>query len=460
MKKINNWLLVSAIGCMVVMSPPLGVEAAPKKASPAAPPAVITVTADYMRYNDRTGDVLATGNVVVEQAGRTISAQRVEGNSQTSDVKVDGRAIYEAAGVKLEGGPVVYNWVQRKGSVQQLDGHINKELVHGEAVELLPDRYVLTDGRVTRCDAEDPHYYLAADRIEIIPGDKMTAHNVRVVLLGNTLYSQTKFSKDLKENGGATFVPKIDYESDNGLMVTQHLEYPFDNRWSVYTDLGYYTKQGFVPYSGVKYQSAGYTAQVVSGELYDNDGYKLNKEVEFQIESDKQRIGDSPYQYTLSAAYGKWDDDKKSSWHNEEKVYIARDHLYLTQDKSLWLQLGLGAAYVHESYSGESWTTGIYDASIHKRWDRWNVRTGYHHNGENRNLFDYNRAELAEKWESAVRYKIDEKNSVQVLTRYDLQNDRLYDLDYSWIRNLHCFEAMLTYREKQKDIHFIIEGLN
>ena len=344
-----------------------------------------------------------------------------------------------------------------------MQGSVGKEQVHGAAIDLLPDRYVVQDGRITRCHAEDPHYYMSADRIEIIPGQTLTAYNVRVVLLGNTLYSQSRYRKSLKESaaGEASLVPKLGYDSDNGVMITQHIEYPIAERWSVYADPAYHSKHEFVPFAGVKHTGAGYTAQVVTGELWDDDGSKLQKDVELQVGFDKRRIGHSPYSYTIAASHGKWDDDIKSSWHSEAKMYVSRDPLYINHDKNTWLAVGAGIGYMHESYLSDAWSTTMYDAVLNKRWRRWAANTGYHYNRENRNLFDYNRADLAENWETGVSYRASERDSFSVIVRYDMQDNRVYDLDFTWKRNLtDCFQTEITYKQKQREIDFDIHLLN
>lgn len=468
MKIHNKKLTMLAVGILSTALTMTSADAAQKKAKEVPPQLPIVVTSDHMRYHDDTGDIIAEGNVVVSQGVKKLSAAVVEGNSQSGDVRIDGKALYEELGlgqdVAITGGPVVYNWVQRKGTIQSSKGHVNEDLVRGESIDLLPDRYVVHEGRMTRCPKEDhPHYCMLADRIEIIPGVKMIAYNAKVQLLGKTIYSQAKYTQSLDPKDRqkeSSMLPKVGYRSDNGAYIKQRFDYPMGTRWTAFADINYYSKHGFTPFGGVQYRGEGYTMQVVDGVLRDGNGRKLTKEPELRLTLDTRQIGDTPYHYTIWGSYGKWSDDSKSSWHQEEKLYVSRDPIYFRQDKSLWLSLGAGIGYMHESYLGKGWSTVAYDATVYKTWHRWQANTGYHYNRENRNLFDYDRADLSNYWETGFFYQANAKDGLGLTWRYDLTNYRTYDIDWKWVRNLNdCFQMQLVYRQKQQKLEYDITVL-
>lgn len=464
----NRGMAMLAVGLLSTAITMTSADAAQKKIEKEVqPPLPIVVTSDHMRYHDDTGDIIAEGNVVVTQGEQKLSAAVVEGNSKSGDVRIDGRALYEAVdskqNVAITGGPVVYNWVQRKGVIDAPKGHINNENVRGESIDLLPDSYVVHKGRTTRCHKEDhPHYCMTADRIEIIPNVKMTAYNVKMLFRGNILYSQAKYTTSLKpeDQGKQSAFPRIGYRSENGFYLTQQFNQPLTDRVSAFADMNYYSKHGFTPNGGLQYAGDGYDLRIVDGIFRDSDGDKLTKEPELQLSFGSHQIGDSPYHYAISGTYGKWDDDKKSSWHSEEKVYLSRDPLYLDGDKSLWLSLGTGVGYMHESYLGDGWATIQYDAVVYKNWQRWQANTGYHYNRENRNLFEYEQADLSDYWETGLTYHVNAKDSFGLIMRYDMQDNRVYDMDYKWIRNLDdCFQTEFTYRQKQRKWEYKIHLL-
>lgn len=463
----NRGMAMLAVGILSTAITMTSAVAAQKKTEEAQAPLPIVVTSDHMRYHDDTGDIIAEGNVVVTQGVQKLSAAVVEGNSKSGDVRIDGRALYEALDSKqniaITGGPVVYNWVQRKGVIDEPKGHINNENVRGESIDLLPDRYVVNNGRMTRCHKDDhPHYCMTADRIEIIPNVKMTAYNVKMLFRGTILYSQSKYTSSLKpeDRDKQSAFPRMGYRSENGFYVTQQFNQPLTDRWSVFADASYYSKHGFTPSAGLQYVGDGYDLRIVDGIFRDNDGDKITKEPELQLLLGTHQIGDTPYHYAIWGTYGKWNDDEKSSWHSEEKVYLSRDPIYMDDDKSLWLSLGTGVGYMHESYLSDGWATTQYDAVVYKSWQRWQANTGYHYNRENRNLFEYEKADLSDYWETGLMYHVNAKDSFGLIMRYDMQDNRVYDMDYKWIRNLDdCFQTEFTYRQKQRKWEYKIHLL-
>lgn len=466
MKIHNKGAALLTIGVLAATIAVAPVEAAKKKVKEPAPPLPIVVTSDHMRYHDDTGDIIAEGNVVITQGTQKLSAAVVEGNSKSGDVHVDGRALYEVLGkdnIAITGGPVVYNWVQRKGSIEEPKGHIDDKLIHGESIELLPDKYVVHEGRVTRCTKEDnPHYCMIADRIEIIPGQKMTAYHVKVQLLGHTLYSQAKYTKSLRpgEEDEGALVPDVGYNSDNGAYVAQRFNYPLTEKVTAFADIGWYSRHGFAPYGGLRYRGEGYTAQLIEGKFYDGNGYKITKEPELQVTLDTRRIGSSAYHYAISASYGKWDDGSISSWHNEERIYVSRDPLYFNESKNLWLSLGAGTGYMSESYLGRGWQTRTYNAVLYKTWAKWQTDIGYHYNRDNRNLFNYGRSDRSDYWEENLFYQANAKDAVGVTVRYDVQANNVYDVNFTWKRKLNdCFQMEIIYKEKEQKLEYHIQTM-
>jgi len=155
--------------------------------------------------------------------------------------------------------------------------------------------------------------------------------------------------------------------------------------------------------------------------------------------------------YAFSALYGKWSDSAKSSWHQDYNLYLAADPVKLSD--TLALKLGTGFRHVRESYDGSRNNIFRYDASLEKKWSpRLTTLAGYHYITDNRTLFDYNRDELGRQFDLGFMYKIDRMNSIGYLQTYDVANNRIYDQDVTWYRNLHCWEAKITYRIKRSEL--------
>ena len=68
------------------------------------------------------------------------------------------------------------------------------------------------------------------------------------------------------------------------------------------------------------------------------------------------------------------------------------------------------------------------------------------------NVFDFDEEDLTKKLTTNISYKFDHMNTVAFSQSYDMENNRIYDQDYTWYRNLHCWEAKITYRAKREQI--------
>ena len=66
-----------------------------------------------------------------------------------------------------------------KGKISEISTQEGESFVHGETVKKLPDNSTfIKHGYYTTCDAEHPHYYIAAKKIKVIPNNKADISNI------------------------------------------------------------------------------------------------------------------------------------------------------------------------------------------------------------------------------------------------------------------------------------------
>jgi len=222
---------------------------------------------------------------------------------------------------------------------------------------------------------------------------------------------------------------------------------------AVFTDLGYYSKHGYRPVYGAINRESNYSLGVVYGYFRDYDNRWIKKEPEFKLDFFSHRLGSLPVSYSFYALYGKWTDSVKSSWHQDYSLYFSGDAIKLGD--TLKLYLGTGVQHVRESYNGSNQNVFRYDASLYKTWSpRFTTWTAYHYTKNNQTLFEYNKNDLARQLDVGFNYKIDRMNTIGFVQTYDVTNNRIYDQDVTWYRNLHCWEATVTYRIKRSELRF------
>ncbi|MDD4599671.1 MAG: LptA/OstA family protein [Negativicutes bacterium] len=428
-----------------------------ESATPAKPQAPITIEGDELSFSDLTGQVFVKGNVRVTQNEVKLTTDLLNGNTKESLVWTDSEATMTQPGVNLIGsGGLKYDYKDNTGTLQQASGKVNRQFVTGRNIEMVStSEIIINDGTMTVCPAEVPDYHVSADKVEIWPGDKMIAYNAKFWIKNTVIYSMGKYQKSLKEGAQSEF-PRIGYDSGDGAYISQYLEVPVAGNTSAYADLTYFSSAGFKPAYGLVDREKMYSVGINYGNYQDSDDEWIKKEPEFRFDLHRQRVGNSPITYTFMGIYGKWTDARKTSWHQDYRLNFRHDTIDLSD--TLKLNVGFGLRHLRESYndySADSWSAG---ARLTKTWSpKLTTWTGYGYTQKTSNVFDFDEEDVNKKWTNGVSYKFDHQNTIVFSQVYDLENKLVYDQDYTWRRNLHCWDLEITYREKRDQLKVSID---
>jgi len=415
----------------------------------------IVIEGDQLSFSEETGDIFANGKVVITNQGQRVESEHFEGNTKLSEVWTNVPATFFMPGTEITGTYTLYNYKLKTGSMDKAKGRLENEFVSGENISMFPDKYIINNGTMTKCPAQVPDYHISADKIEIWPNDKLIAYNAKFWIGKTVIFAMPKYQQSIAPGAGESAFPRIGYDSDDGFYIRQHLNYPLNNKLSAYVNLDYYTKSNFKPSYGLVQRESKFTLRVDQGYFQDSDDNWIKKEPEINFVYSPQRIGNLPVKYNITAIYGKWTDDYKTSWHQDYRLYFRHDPIKLSD--TVTLNLGTGIRQVRESYNDSTKNITRYDATVAKEWsDSLNTWVGYHYIKNNATLFEYDSDSLSRELNTGFTYKIDKMNTIQVKHRYDLDRSRTKDLDYVWYRNLHCWDAKITYRAERDQIKFDI----
>ena len=415
----------------------------------------IVIEAENLFFSDETGEILANGNVVVTNQGQRIEAEQINGNRNLSEIWINDKATFSTLDSNITGSHTLYNYKLKTGSMEQAKGRVENEFVSGEAISMFPDKYTINNGTMTKCPAKIPDYHISADKIEIWPNDKMIAYNAKFWIGKTVIFAMPKYQQSIKEKGKETPFPRIGYDSDDGFYIRQHISYPINNKLSAYADLDYYSKPGFKPNYGLIQSESNYKLGVYQGYFRDDDENWVKKEPEFKFSYYPHRLGRLPVSYTITGIYGKWTDSYKTSWHQEYEVYFSHDPIKL--NKTMNLYLGTGFEHIRESYNDSTQNNFKYDIAVGKKWsERLHGRVSYHYTQKNTTLFSYDSDANNRELDADITYKIDKMNTIGITRNYDLDNKKVEDLNYTWYRNLHCWQAAVTYKAKEEKWQFSV----
>ncbi len=458
-------LMVCASVLMLVSSASVG-QAAAKENNEAVKPkansqknvatksetkAPIVIEADNLSFSEETGDLFAEGNVVVKQHTDTLLTDIMHGNNKTTEVWIDGKATLQQPGTELIGTGTHYNYTTRLGNMHNVTGLVGKEHISSNNLEFYPEKLVAHNSTATKCPAIVPDYHMSADRIEIWPDDKMVAYNAKFWIGKTVIYSMPKYQTSLKKNEGQSAFPRIGYNSGDGLYISQHLEYPIANRLTAFADLDYYSKHGFEPAYGFISKQKGYSLKLYQSSEENSDDEWIKKEPELLLTLDPIKVGKVTGSFTAST--GKWKEGDVSGWRQDYNLYFKRDPIRLS--KVVTLNVGTGFEKVHYGYDDSSNNIWRLNAGITaKPNDRLETWAAYAYNKQSgTSVYDYDRIDNDRELYTGFMYKVDKMNSVGVKMEYDLDHSKVEELDYTWRRNMHCWEADITYRAKRSSVN-------
>jgi len=416
--------------------------------------APIVIDADHLTFSDATGDLLASGHVSIVQNDNKIITEKMKGNSKQTEVWIDGVADFLQPGTKLTGTGTQYNYTQQTGTMVDVKGNVGNQHVAGHDVDMMTGETIIHNGMATKCPAKVPDYRMTAQRIEIWPGDKMIAYDAKFWVGNVVLFTLPKYQTSLKKNAkDEDIFPRVGYNTTDGVSVREHLEDQLSDKVAAYVDLNYYSKRGFEPDAGVIDREPRYSVGVVTGQYEDSNNNWITKKPEFDFTLNSQRLGASPLSYTFSSIYGQWYNGALTSWHQDDTLYFARDPINLS--KGLSLNLGTGFEHIHESVDGSNINSFKYDAVLTKQWSpKFSTGAEYHYDNDISAIFSYNAPELARETDLDFTYKIDNKNTITVRRSYNANTNTIFDQDYTWTRDLHCWQGTFTFRAKRNEFDY------
>lgn len=440
-------------------------SAAPKSSVPTV------IEAEQVYFNDTSGELFARGNVKITQGQETILTDYLRGSQQQTTIWVEGSATLIQPDAELTGSGLSYNYGAKTGEMNQAKAIITKskeyeeptvfgnakvkrEFLTGQKVELSPGYLSAQNATYTGCELKTPDYHISADKVEVWPGDKMIAHNAKFWIKDKVIFSLRRYEKSLKERTEGAF-PSIGYSNDNGWHLRQSLNYPITSDLQIYTNLAYYSKVGFKPQYGVKWDKSDYYFQVEAGDYYDGNDVWLEKKPEFRFGIPKHRIGKLPVSYQFAAIYGKWQEDNKTSWHQDYSIYFSGDPISLDSAQTLKLSLGTGWRHIRESYDDSVNTVWSYDIALHKQWSpKLYTFIAQHYTDSSDKVFSYDEPDVDNQLASGVSYVLNDRHTLSYQQIYDLDNNELYSRTYGWDYNMHCWALNLShtnYTDDQSD---------
>lgn len=267
-KTMRKYLLLSLaaiVGAALQAAPDLGIASYNKDAP-------VDVQADSFQ-SLANGWVSASGNVIIRQSDAQVTADRVRINRETGEVVAEGNVVLIREGqVATHSDRISYNFKTGEGLAPNLDVQSEQfRVISGPSKRDAYGFFHLEDGLITTC-TNDPsclHYAVTARTGEFKPGEYVRLHNAVVRFMDTPVFWYPNFRRSLVDHFGWRFQPG--YESDWGayLLSTYKMQL-FDLGGETHDSINSYTHGDYRTERG---WAAGEDVTWKLGELYQHGTY-------------------------------------------------------------------------------------------------------------------------------------------------------------------------------------------
>lgn len=211
--------------------------------APAAPPqpAEAVLSADEIKRVMRDGReiVVAAGNVVVKADASELRAPQAEWDPTAGTIRFIGtsvltsrlpaerfrsqrgaRGLPDTIFVTVKGTDAVYSVNERSGSVHDARASVQDLNLRGSQITISGGQVLVQDAVITTCSLDKPHYALRASQAQIIPGTKAVVRGASLTVGTTKLMGLSQFNVSLRRERTAGIpLPRLSHSRLSGYYL-------------------------------------------------------------------------------------------------------------------------------------------------------------------------------------------------------------------------------------------------
>ena len=444
----------------------------------------LQVEADKIRYNDTTGDINLRGHILIKHMLDRYTTDYVYGNTLTQKYVIPGKIRWISPTSKTEAESAEYDASSAVGKFKKISGW-DSDLYYFQGTDGIyhrdTNKMVIKNGYFTtkHAVAKIPDYRIEADTIDIYPGDKYVAHQVKLKFKNTTVLSLSKYRGNLSADKGGSLwslMPRPMYDSDNGWGLHNSIDIPLNgnNDLSFYMRNIWYSKAGYKPDIGVEYETpAGqlslYYAEKESA-TNDEGGIWIKKKPSFVFSSRNYYFGKSPIYAGFRGEIGYWSeswaDRKVEGPYKGFDVYISGPSVPL--GKFLTFNWRIGHARDYYDYTAHKGnhlletknttrTSSYYSLGLQGKYQAvsaWVNYTDRHFDGYSPYVYDT--YSMESPIDIGFSLQLTPRDTVSISWSVDTTNGNLRHRYYTYYRDMHSFYGWIKYDQIIGDVQIMI----
>lgn len=169
---------------------------------------------DYERLH------LEAGKIIIHADSNLVYAEGVK----DSTGKLEQKPVFEEGPDSYRARRMVYNFKSEKGKIYEIATEEGEGLVYGDEVKKDAEGTMyIEDARYTTCKADHPHFFIKANRIKVIPKDKIISGPAQLVLgdVPLPLVVPFGFFPNSSQGASGVVIPKYGESLDQGFFLRE-----------------------------------------------------------------------------------------------------------------------------------------------------------------------------------------------------------------------------------------------
>lgn len=447
---------------------PVDLDAASEAHDLVLPNQPVHITADSLVVRSADNYVQGRGSVDIQQGMDELHTDYLEGNTQSQLYYTPGPVLYISGDNTLTATGVTYHG-DGSASMDTIEGFMGPDqYIRGTDAEFVNGVGHVRHGLITtpHAVAKTPDYYLTGDDIYIYPGERYTSENTKLWFKHVCLLTYGHYEGRLDEERNNTWLftllPRPTYNSDDGVGVRGNARIPLNEKGDLNFDIDYTlnSQNGFKPSARIEQRTRFGTFRFGYGseKSTDNDDHIwATKWPELEYFLPRLYLGDTGIYIDGGANWGRWSEDgRETGSHRGIRAEITHRPLPLWEKASIRFYSGYRRDWysVQDAQRRDPYWGAVLSQRINDR--LWTTFWYKKHNVSGYTPYRFDTIDDPRQKGFSVGYILTPRDTIIFSLAKNLDTGDISDRNYTWVRDLHSFTAIITYKQDEDEWEFDI----
>lgn len=223
----------------------------------------VQIDGDSVEFLQAENKVVIDGHVSIVKGTTTLRADHIEYHQTEKLAFAKGHVVLLSPQGEIRGEELKFNFESMTGDLQ--DAAVVTKPFYSQSVSISKvgeNKIEMARGYITTCDLKKPHYKMYMKKLTMVPGDKIEAQSVRMVVGKVPLFyvsSMTQVISDEKPR--VLYTPG--YDKDWGAFLLSSWRYYFSDNLKGTVHLDYREKKDFASGLDASYKIPGFGAGLI-----------------------------------------------------------------------------------------------------------------------------------------------------------------------------------------------------